>query len=161
MTTIPAPVPALTPSAWVEAAPFRSHLRHLCATSGLPWPVVALQAGLSVRHADALLHGRRGRPLRRLPRPTAARLWALDPAELVSLVRVPVPAEPTARRVEALLLAGLSPRRVCRALGWESARLAALLDAELTAVSAADALRVCALVESCDRDRLAGAVQAA
>ena len=100
-------------------------------------------------------------PLRRLPRPTAARLWALDPAELVSLVRVPVPAEPTARRVEALLLAGLSPRRVCRALGWESARLAALLDAELTAVSAADALRVCALVESCDRDRLAGAVQAA
>ncbi len=53
---------AVDPDRWVEAAPFRAHLTHLCAASGLTWPVVALHAGLTLRHADALLHGREGRP---------------------------------------------------------------------------------------------------
>lgn len=164
ITTAAPPAPTAAPpepAAWVEAAPFRSHLRHLCTVSGLPWAVVALQAGLSIRHADALLHGRRGRPLRRLPRPTATRLWALTVDDLAALGRVAVPAEPVAHRVEALLLEGVPLRRVCRQLGWSPGRVAALLDAELAGVSASEALRVRALAETWDRDRLADALRAA
>lgn len=154
--TPPAPTrAAMDPSAWVEAAPFRSHLRHLCATSGLPWTVIALHAGLTLRHADTLLHGRGGRRLRRLPRPAAVRLWALTVPELLVLPQVMVPADPTSRRISSLLLDGMSLPLLCRELGWTSPRLAAVLDAEASTVSAAEALQVRALIEFWDRGRLA------
>ncbi|MGC3953993.1 MAG: hypothetical protein QM804_07045 [Propionicimonas sp.] len=34
---------------WVLAAPFRAHLRHLQAATGLPWEVLAWAAGVSPR----------------------------------------------------------------------------------------------------------------
>lgn len=147
--------------AWVDAAPFRSHLRHLCATTGLPWQVVALYAGLSVRHADALLHGRRGRTLRRIPRPTAVRLWEVSPDALAGLRRVACPAEPTARRLAAALLDGARPALVAGALRWSPERLGAVLDGRVAGVTAVEALLARALAEAVDRTRVPHETRAA
>lgn len=147
---VPAP-PRKDAEFWVSAAPFRSHLRHLCNETGLPWPVVALSAGLSVRHANALLHGREGRPVRRLPRPIALRLWCITAADLATLRRTRYPADVTGRRINVLLNAGFGFGRLAAELRWSPVRLANLLDDPSGSVTAEDALRVLALLETIDR----------
>ena len=139
------------PDRWVDAAPFRAHLTHLCAASGLTWPGVALHAGLTLRHADALLHGREGRPARRLPRPAAQRLWQVEVGDLLVLRRTLLPADATAHRAAVLLERGTSAARICADLGWPPARLRSLLGRAPGRVTAVEALGVRALAESLDR----------
>lgn len=150
MPLVPAP-PRKDADFWVSAAPFRSHLRHLCDETGLPWPVVALSAGLSVRHANALLNGRGGRPVRRLPRPIALRLWCVTAHDLATLRRTRCPAAVRGRRIMVLLDAGFGFGRLAAELGWSPDRLASLLDDASGFVTAEDALRVLALLETIDR----------
>ena len=147
----PSSLPSFDQGRWVDAAPFRAHLRYLCSSAGLPWQVVALHAGLTLRHADVLLHGRRGRPLRRLPRPAAQLLWQVDVAGLRALQRTTQPSDPTSTRLSAALARGLTPRHLCRVMGWSPARLTAVLGGEARRVSAVDALRARALTEALDR----------
>lgn len=137
---------------WVDAAPFRAHLRLLCET-GLPWPVIALHAGLSVRHAHALLYGRRGRPVRRLPRPAACSLLQVTAEELHRLRRAPAPVEPTSHRLASLFEEGACPVRTARELRWTGARLEAVLEGR-AAVTWEEALRVRVLLETSDRSRI-------
>lgn len=51
---------------WVDAAPFRHHVRDLICQSGLSWRLIAAHAGVAPRAIHSLLHGRRGTSLRLL-----------------------------------------------------------------------------------------------
>ena len=62
---------------WVDAAPFRAQLRFLMASASLSAEEVAAAAGISARLAYRLLHGRNGRPLRRVSPETGRRLIQL------------------------------------------------------------------------------------
>lgn len=104
---------------WVTAAPFRAHLRHLLDETGLPWRVVAGEAGLPDRVVRSLLHGRAGRPLRRIAPHYARRLLRLDASHLSAALRELTPV--TAAHAAAHRLLGN---------GWSAAQIAAA--AELT-----------------------------
>ena len=99
---------------WVLAAPFRAHLRQLHAMTGLPWPVLALAAGVSPALVRHLVLGHRGRQLRRLSPVSARRLLRLDAARLAELATEWVPAQTTAERVARLLAAGCDPEALAR-----------------------------------------------
>ncbi|MGO1972916.1 MAG: hypothetical protein ACTH2Q_08140 [Propionibacteriaceae bacterium] len=77
---------SIDPGTWVEAAPFRAHLHHLMDTTGQTWQVVAEVARISLPDAHRLLHGRRGRPVRRISPQTASRLFWVDRRQLVQPV---------------------------------------------------------------------------
>jgi len=139
-------------SPWVEAAPFRAHVRHTTDTAGVPWPALAVLSGVSVPAVHALLFGRRGRALTRLEPRVAARLLSVGTAELRGLRRAWVAAEPTAVRLRQLLAGGLDPLRVARWCDLTPTQLADLVDGDAPACSqltetlvlAADRLRVAA-----------------
>ena len=63
---------------WVDAAPFRAQLRYLMASTSLSAEEVAAAVGISARLAERLLHGRNGRPLRRVSPDTGRRLLRLS-----------------------------------------------------------------------------------
>jgi hypothetical protein len=123
---------------WVHAAPFRAHLRLLLDLTGLPWPVMALKAGVSTRLVRRLLFVDRGRRLPKLPRDSALRLLSLNDAALAELGRTWVPADETRRHLAELLAAGCPAptlARYCRlSLTELMATLAAPACTELTAL---------------------------
>ncbi|HBX80323.1 MAG: hypothetical protein WAV45_15275 [Propionibacteriaceae bacterium] len=92
--------------AWVDAAPFRAHVRHLCASADLPWEVVASRAGVSTVLVDHLLHGRGGRTVLRLAPHCASKLLGVTPAELRDLRHRVVDATDVTAKVRALLAQG-------------------------------------------------------
>ncbi len=63
---------------WVDAAPFRAQLRYLMGNASLSADEVAAAVGISSRLAERLLHGRNGRPLRRVSYETGRRLLDLS-----------------------------------------------------------------------------------
>jgi hypothetical protein len=63
---------------WVDAAPFRAQLHYLMASTSLSAEEVAAAVGISARLAQHLLHGRNGRPLRRVSHETGRRLLLLS-----------------------------------------------------------------------------------
>lgn len=81
-TVLPIPSPPPYPSvpvSWVRAEPFRAHLRHLMATTGLPWRVLSRLAGAEPREVQRLLQGSSdGRTVRRVRMALARQLYALD-----------------------------------------------------------------------------------
>ncbi|MGB4272089.1 MAG: hypothetical protein WBJ44_06805 [Propionicimonas sp.] len=93
---------------WVLAAPFRAHLVHLQAVTGLPWAALAAQAGVSPTLVDHLVFGRRGRRVTRLAPESAARLLAVTSAGLAALSGAWVPTAATAHRLELLVTDGCS-----------------------------------------------------
>lgn len=76
-----------TEHAWVQAAPFRAHLQRLLDQTGLPWTALAAQALVPPAVVHRLLYGRGGRPMSRIPREYARRLFALDEGRLRTLAR--------------------------------------------------------------------------
>lgn len=112
---------------WVEAAPFRAQLRHLMGVAHLNEIEVALLAGLSPRFGTDLLHGRRGRPVRRINSEQATRLLKLTPADLSLIARGEVLASLAARPARQLLAAGWSREELADRLGMSDPDLAALL----------------------------------
>jgi hypothetical protein len=99
---------------WVDAGPFRAQLRYLMASGSLSVDDVAAVAGISARLADRLLHGRNGRPVRRISPETARRLIQVSDQHVQALRRIMVPAGPA--RVQL--------GRLHRA-GWEDSAIAA------------------------------------
>ncbi len=95
--------------AWVLAAPFRAHLRQVQAASGLPWPVLALAAGVSPALVRHLVFGRQGRLPHRISPESARLLLGLDEQRLIDLAAQPVAAGATAERVRRLLASGRDP----------------------------------------------------
>jgi hypothetical protein len=86
--------PAASRHDWVDAAPFRAHLRHLVDTAAATPEAVAVLAGIAPRVPRRLLTGDGGRPMRRLSSETARRLLAVTPAVLLECRRRLVPAGP-------------------------------------------------------------------
>jgi len=97
---------------WVLAAPFRAHLRHLQAATGLPWGVLARAAGVSPSLVQHLVLGRYGRHPRRISPDSARRLIAVDRVALAGLGLEWVPADRTRRQVRGLLADGTDPDRL-------------------------------------------------
>ncbi|QLQ16600.1 MAG: hypothetical protein HZY73_14130 [Micropruina sp.] len=122
------PVFAPDPHAWVKAEPFRAHARLLLAGADLPWPGLAVATGLSLACLDHLLHGRFGRPVRRVSPYVAARLLRWHPDDLVAAARAWVPVRDAPHRLGALLAAGASPDSVAAYCGLSTDDLAALVD---------------------------------
>jgi hypothetical protein len=137
---------------WVDARPFRAQLRFLMASGSLTVDDVAAVAGISARLADRLLHGRDGRPLRRISPDTARRLIQVSDQQVQALRRIMVPAAPARLQLRRLCRAGLEepaiaervrvavPELVELASGAETCSL--LLTVRLTAAARAeDSLR--------------------
>jgi hypothetical protein len=92
---------------WVDAGPFRAQLRFLMASGALTVDDVAAIAGISARLADRLLHGRDGRPLRRISPDTARRLIQISDQHVQALRRIMVPAASARLQLHRLHRAGL------------------------------------------------------
>jgi hypothetical protein len=92
---------------WVDAAPFRAQLRYLMASGSLTVGDIAAVAGISARLADRLLHGRDGRPVRRISPDTARRLIQISDQQVQALRRIMVPAAPARLQLRRLYRAGL------------------------------------------------------
>lgn len=105
---------------WVDAAPFRAQLRYLMACGSLTVGDVAAVAGISARLADRLLHGRDGRPVRRISPDTARRLIQISNQHVLALRRIMVPAAPARLQLHRLHRAGLEnlaiAERICIAV---------------------------------------------
>ena len=133
---------------WVDARPFRAQLRYLMASGSLSVDDVAAVAGISARLADRLLHGRDGRPLRRISPDTARRLIQISDQQVQALRRVMVPAAPARLQLRRLYRAGLEDPAIAdrvRVTVPELAELAAgadtcslLLTVRLTAAARAE-----------------------
>jgi hypothetical protein len=133
---------------WVDAGPFRAQLRFLMASGSLTVDDVAAIAGISARLADRLLHGRDGRPLRRISPDTARRLIQISDQHVQALRRIMVPATPARLHLRRLRRAGLEepaiaervrvtvPELVELASGAETCSL--LLTVRLTAAARAE-----------------------
>ena len=133
---------------WVDARPFRAQLRFLMASGSLTVDDVAAVAGISARLADRLLHGRDGRPLRRISPDTARRLIQVSDQQVQALRRIIVPAAPARLQLRRLYRAGLEepaiaervrvavPELVELASGAEACSL--LLTVRLTAAARAE-----------------------
>ncbi len=112
---------------WVEAAPFRAHLRHLMTTGQLSSSAVAILAGISPRCAHRLLHGRGGRPLKRISPESARKLLRLTTAEARAVRSRLVPARATVQRLRWLRAAGWSDDDLAVVLGVGHETIASLI----------------------------------
>ena len=96
------------PALWVCAAPFRYHVQHLMACTGVPWQVIAVAADLPQQQVRTLLFGRDGHRRPRLSPYAARRLLALDVAQLRSLQVRDVGSHVVTDSAKALLADGVS-----------------------------------------------------
>ncbi len=111
---------------WVDAAPFRAHLRFLTGVGLLSTEDVATLAGISASAADHLLHGRAGRPVRRISPEVARRLLAISATDVRSLRWRLGPAEKAQLLLAELSRAGHSDAQIA-----DEARVSATELAEL------------------------------
>lgn len=111
---------------WVDAGPFRAHLRLLMGVGSLDAAEVAIVLGLSTRAVRHLLEGRRGRAARRISPQTARRLLVVRPDDVRSLRWCLGPAEPALTSYGRLRAAGWSASEVAGAVGFGLDELAAL-----------------------------------
>lgn len=138
-------------STWVDAAPFRAHLRHLMAVSSLSSSAVALLAGLSPAFAFRLLHGRGGRPLRRISPETARQLLRITTAEARAVRSRSVPAASTQQHLRRLLEHGYPAEELAERLDVPPSAVEALLTAQVQVCPQLLALRVAAEVSRWQR----------
>ncbi|MFT4216362.1 MAG: hypothetical protein QM619_04135 [Micropruina sp.] len=117
-------------STWVDAAPFRAHVRHATSVADVPWPVVAMAAGVSLSVVRALLVGRAGRPMTRIEPRLAAQLLRVDADELSALRVLRVPATLTTERLRGLLADGFPPLRLAQWCQIGPDELALLVDGD-------------------------------
>jgi hypothetical protein len=96
------------PTLWVSAAPFRYHVQHLMAATGVPWQVIAVAADLPQQQVRTLLFGRDGHRRPRLSPYAARRLLALDALQLRKLQVRDLPAHFVTDSADALLAHGVT-----------------------------------------------------
>ena len=127
---------------WVEAGPFRAHLRHLMDVGGLSATEVAVLAGVPPRMATSLAAGRAGRPVRRISPENARALLRVSAADVRSLRTRQVPASESRSRLLRLLprLGGQAP--LAQELGVAASALAELARPGTAWCSALLALRL-------------------
>lgn len=113
---------------WVQAAPFRVHLRRVLESTGLPWRALAGYAGVPDNVVRSLLGRPERRPLQRLAPHYAARLLALDPARIRRDLAMPGSMEWARLWVDTLLADGWTVRRVAAVSGMSPAAVRSLRD---------------------------------
>ena len=118
---------------WVDARPFRAQLRYRMAFGSLWVEDVGAVAGMSARWAERLLHGRDGRPLRRISPDTARRLLQVSDQQVRALRRIMVPAAPARLQLQRL-----------HGAGWDD-----LLIAERVRVAAPELVELAAGADTC------------
>lgn len=112
--------------AWVDAGPFRAHLRHLMGVGSLDAAEMAVVLGLSTPAVRHLLEGRRGRATRRISPQTARRLLLVRPADVRGLRWCLTPADPALTSLRRLRADGWSADEVASAVGFGLDELTAL-----------------------------------
>jgi hypothetical protein len=113
---------------WVDAAPFRAHLKHLMAAGSLDAPEVAVVLGLSTRAVRHLLDGRAGRVPRRISPHTAHRLLVVRADDVRGLRWCLTPADAARAALRRLLADGWTTDEVASAVGVGLDVLASLED---------------------------------
>lgn len=99
---------------WVDAAPFRAHVRHLMAETGVAWRTVAVLADVPSQSIDHLLRGRNGRPVPRLHPLIAERLFHLTRDAVADASARPVHAGRTQTLLQCLTGRGWVIRDIAR-----------------------------------------------
>lgn len=117
---------------WVDAAPFRAHVRHAVSVTGVPWQALAVVAGVPLAAVRGLLFGRAGRLATRLEPRLASRLLGVDAAELTALRQLWVGATVTAEALWEVLGAGVDPLALARWCQLTPDALAGLVDGDST-----------------------------
>jgi hypothetical protein len=117
--------PAL-PTQWVAAAPFRYHVQHLIAATGVPWQMVAIVAELPQQQVRTLLYGRAGRRRPRLSPYAARRLLAVTQEQLLTLRTQLAPASLVRDNLAALLEDGVTVEALAAWLHLDVGRVAQL-----------------------------------
>ena len=97
---------------WVDAVPFRAHVRFLMSVGALSAADVATVAGVSVTAVDHLLSARGGDRARRVSPDTARRLLALSAEDVRGLRWHLVPAHRARAKLDAFRKAGWSDGRI-------------------------------------------------
>ncbi len=108
---------------WVEAGPFRAHLRHLMDVGGLSATEVAVLAGVPPRMAASLVSGRGGRPVRRISPENARALLQVAADDVRALRTRQVPAAESRRRLRRLLTRRAGPVALAEELGLATSAL--------------------------------------
>jgi lambda repressor-like predicted transcriptional regulator len=112
---------------WVDAAPFRAHVRHLMADSGVAWRTIAVLADVPSQSVDHLLRGRNGRPVPRLHPLIAERLFHLTKAAVDDSANRRIHAGRTQRLLQCLTARGWVVRDLARRARIPETELADLL----------------------------------
>ena len=139
---------------WVEAGPFRAHLRHVMAVGELTATEVATLGGVSPRLVTSLLRGRGGRPVRRISPDTARALLRLPAVEARELRIRQVPAAESRLRLHRLLGRGADPYALAAELGVTTEVVTTLAAETTTWCSALLALRLLALTRGAEPDEV-------
>ncbi len=134
---------------WPDSAPFRAHVMHLMAASGLSAQELAALTRVSVRLIRRLIGGRDGRPMRRIDPLSAHRLIAVTTLD-ASLVRSRVVPAGRARATTLLLQeGGRHVSSLARLTGLSSTDVLRLADGTLSMVPQLVDLRLgAALIDS-------------
>lgn len=103
---------------WVDAGPFRAHLKHLMSVGSLSVAEVAVVLGLSTPAVTHLLEGRRGRLQRRISPHTARRLLLVRAADVRGLRWCLTPAAAACTSLRRLHASGWSTLEVAAAVGF-------------------------------------------
>jgi predicted transcriptional regulator len=102
---------------WVEAAPFRAHVRQLITDCGLTWRIVAVLAEVPSAALRHLLHGRQGHVVTRVHPMVAERLFSLTAANIADAARRLRPASETCTLLQRLLQRGWTAEELSRRCG--------------------------------------------
>ncbi len=117
---------AVLASTWVDATPFRAHLRFLMGVGAMtPYDVAAL-AGISTSAAEHLLHGHAGRTVRRISPEMGRRLLAVSAADVRALPWRLVPVDKARPALQRLRSTGLSDAEIAELAGVSAVELAGL-----------------------------------
>lgn len=130
---------------WVDAGPFRAHLRLVMAVGDLTPTEVATLAGVPPRLAVSLLNGRAGRPVRKISPAAARSLLQVSAADARELRRRQVPAAESRLRLLRLQERGAGLGELAQGLGVSTDELRTLAAAGTGWCGALLALRLVAL----------------
>jgi hypothetical protein len=120
---------------WVDAAPFRAHVRHLMAETGVAWRTIAVLADVPSQSVDHLLRGRNGRPVPRLHPLIAERLFHLTRAAVADSAHRQIHAARTQRLLQYLAARGWVVRDLSRRTRIPEGQLADLVAGRSAACS--------------------------
>jgi predicted transcriptional regulator len=120
---------------WVEAAPFRAHVRQLITDCGLTWRIVAVLAEVPSAALRHLLHGRQGHVVTRLHPMVAERLFRLTADSVADAARRPRPVAETSTVLQRLLERGWTAEELGRRCGLPAEELSNIADGRQTGCS--------------------------